>query len=301
MNVVEHAGKRLFPALPEQTNGRRQEGKLEGFTKGTVSVIDNVLGLRIEKDRVVVSSRDIAKAFEKEHRRVLRDIRELKCSDEYRLHNFVLASQSVAMPEGGAGEDKYCLMTRDGFVILVMSYTGEKAMRFKEAYIREFNRMEEELRSRASLPVPRTLKDALLLAAKLEGEREALEVRNREMAPKAEFYDAVAGSSTAMDLGRVAKVLNFIGMGRNELLAFLRKSGILLPDNTPCREYLDLGYFKVIERRCECTDGSIRFGLITLAYRTGIHFIRQKLTEAGYKPIEQGRQLALFTDEDFAG
>jgi phage regulator Rha-like protein len=84
-----------------------------------MSVLDNALGLRIEKDRVVVFSRDIANAFEKEHRRVLQDIRELKCSDEYRLHNFVLTSQSLAMPKGGTREDKFYLVTRVGLMTLV--------------------------------------------------------------------------------------------------------------------------------------------------------------------------------------
>jgi anti-repressor protein len=264
-------------------------------------VTDNALGLRIEKDRVLVSSRDVANAFEKEHRRVLQDIRELKCSDEYRLHNFVLTSQSVAMPKGGTREDKFYLVTRDGFVLLVMGYTGEKAMRFKEAYIREFNRMEEELRGRASLPVPRTLKEALFIAARLEEERETLETKNRELAPKAEFYDAVSGSSTAMGMGKAAKILNFIGTGRNNLLAFLRDSGILMPDNVPFQEYVDRGYFKVIERRYECKDGRTRVGLMTLVYQTGIGFIRRKLMEAGYKPFERSRQLVLFSVEDFAG
>jgi Rha family phage regulatory protein len=265
------------------------------------NMTDKSLGLRIDKDRVVVSSMDVAKAFGKEPRRVLQDIRELKCSDEYRLHNFVLTSQSLAMPKGGTREDKFYLVTRDGFVLLVMGYTGEKAMRFKEAYIAEFNRMEKTLRDKPAIAIPRTLKDALLLAAKLEGEREALEARNKEMAPKADFYDAVAGSSTAMDFGRVAKVLDFIGMGRNNLLMFLRNSGVLMPDNVPYQEYVDRGYFKVIERRYECKDGRTRVGLMTLAYQTGISFIRRKLIEAGYKPLVQVRQLSLFTDEDFAG
>ena len=34
------------------------------------------------------------------------------------------------------------MMTRDGFTILVMGYSGKKAMRFKELYIRRFNEME---------------------------------------------------------------------------------------------------------------------------------------------------------------
>jgi anti-repressor protein len=264
-------------------------------------VNNNPLGLRIEKDRVVVSSRDIAKAFGKEHRRVLQDIRELKCSDDYRLHNFVLTSQSVAMPKGGTREDKFYLVTRDGFVLLVMGYTGETAMRFKEAYIREFNRMEKTLGENPPVAVPRTLKDALLLAARLEGEREALEAKNREMAPKAEFYDAVAACSNAMDLGRAAKILNFIGMGRNNLLAFLRDTGILMPDNVPYQEYIDRGYFRLTERRYETPDGETHVSMRLAAYQAGMGFIRKKLLEAGYKHAEQGRQLALFADEDFEG
>jgi anti-repressor protein len=262
---------------------------------------DKSLGLRIEKDRVVVSSKDVAKAFGKRHDNVLRDISGLNCSSEFRLLNFEETSQIVAMPKGGTREDKFYLVARDGFVLLVMGYTGEKAMTFKEAYIAEFNRMEKTLRDKPAIAIPRTLKDALLLAAKLEGEREALEASNKEMAPKAEFYDAVAGSSTAMDFGRVAKVLDFIGMGRNNLLMFLRNSGVLMPDNVPYQEYVDRGYFKVIERRYECKDGRTRVGLMTLAYQTGICFIRRKLIEAGYKHFEQRRQLALFTDEDFDG
>ena len=39
-------------------------------------------------------------------------------------------------------------MARDGFTILVMGYTGEKAMRFKEAYIKQFNAMEKILQGK---------------------------------------------------------------------------------------------------------------------------------------------------------
>ncbi|MDR0616352.1 MAG: phage regulatory protein/antirepressor Ant [Synergistaceae bacterium] len=262
-------------------------------------MIDNALGLRIWKDRVVVSSRDVANAFEKRHDNVLRDISNLNCSAEFRLLNFEETSQSVAMPKGGMREDKFYLVTRDGFVILVMGYTGEKAMKFKEAYIREFNRMEKTLREKPAIAVPRTLKDALLLAARLEGEREALEAKNREMSPKAEFYDAVAKSSTAIDMGRAAKILNFIGIGRNNLLAFLRNTGILMPDNVPYQEYIDRGYFRLIERRYETPDGETHVNTKLMAYQAGIGFIMKKLTEAGYKRAEQYRQSALFADEDF--
>lgn len=96
------------------------------------------------EERTVVSSLDIAETFEKEHRRVLQDIREIGCSEEFRLHNFVQSSY-----ENSQGKQQpMFLVTRDGFVLLAMGYTGELAMRFKEAYIKQFNAMESALRGK---------------------------------------------------------------------------------------------------------------------------------------------------------
>lgn len=93
------------------------------------------------EERTVVSSLDIAETFGKEHRRVLQDIREIGCSEEFRLHNFVQSSY-----ENSQGKQQpMFLVTRDGFVLLAMGYTGELAMRFKEAYIKQFNAMESAL------------------------------------------------------------------------------------------------------------------------------------------------------------
>ena len=96
------------------------------------------------EERTVVSSLDIAETFGKGHRRVLQDIREIGCSEEFRLHNFVQSSY-----ENSQGKQQpMFLVTRDGFVLLAMGYTGELAMRFKEAYIKQFNAMESALRGK---------------------------------------------------------------------------------------------------------------------------------------------------------
>lgn len=100
---------------------------------------------RISKEEVtVVSSLDVAETFEKDHKNILRDIRQLECSDEFRRLNF---EQSEYLNEQNHKQPMY-YMTRDGFTILVMGYTGEKAMRFKEAYIKQFNAMEKTLRGK---------------------------------------------------------------------------------------------------------------------------------------------------------
>lgn len=85
-----------------------------------------------------VDSLFVAQAFDKRHDAVLRDIRELDCSENFRLHNFEESSYRNAQ---GKRQPSYC-MTRDGFVYLAMGYRGKKAAQFKELYIRRFNEME---------------------------------------------------------------------------------------------------------------------------------------------------------------
>ena len=100
---------------------------------------------RISKtEMTVVSSLDVAETFEKRHSDVLRDIENLKCSDEFTQRNFALSSYK----DSSGKSNKEYLITRDGFTILVMGYTGEKAMRFKEAYIKQFNAMEKALQGK---------------------------------------------------------------------------------------------------------------------------------------------------------
>lgn len=93
------------------------------------------------EERTVVSSLDVAETFGKEHFNVVRDIRNLGCSDEFNAINF----EGIKYTDSrGRKQDAY-IMTRDGFTLLVMGYTGELAMRFKEAYIKQFNAMENAL------------------------------------------------------------------------------------------------------------------------------------------------------------
>ena len=100
---------------------------------------------RIDKqEKTVVSSLDVANTFGKRHDNVLKDIRELGCSEEFRLLNF---EESKYLNEQKHKQPMYYL-TRDGFTLLVMGYTGETAMKFKEAYIKQFNAMERTLQGK---------------------------------------------------------------------------------------------------------------------------------------------------------
>ena len=94
-------------------------------------------------DTARANSLIVAQMFEKEHKDVLKSIRNLDCSEEFRLRNFAPSSYINEQ-----GKRQPCInMTRDGFTFLVMGYRGKKAARFKEAYIRRFNEMESFIRT----------------------------------------------------------------------------------------------------------------------------------------------------------
>ena len=97
---------------------------------------------RINKEEVtVVTSLDVSETFEKRHADVLRDIERMECSEEFTERNFALSSYN----DSSGKSNKMYFVTRDGFTMLAMGYTGDKAMKFKEAYIRQFNAMEKAL------------------------------------------------------------------------------------------------------------------------------------------------------------
>ena len=90
-----------------------------------------------------VDSRFVAESFEKRHDHVLRDIAKITAPKSGLSEVFI---KTNFVPDGyrdSTGRRMPCYqMTRDGFTMLVMGYTGTKAMHFKEAYIRRFNEME---------------------------------------------------------------------------------------------------------------------------------------------------------------
>jgi len=104
----------------------------------------NEFGLTEQKQQAVVDSRYVAKEFAKRHDHVLRDIQNLDCSENFRLLNF---GESSYRNNQNKKQPSY-LMTRDGFMFLVMGYRGKKAASIKEFYIKQFNEMEEFIKDR---------------------------------------------------------------------------------------------------------------------------------------------------------
>lgn len=107
----------------------------------------------IANGRAVASSLAVAEYFRKPHKDVLAKISRLDCSAEFTERNF---SPSEYTDSTGRKLPMYQI-TKNGFVFLVMGFTGKKAAAFKEAYIAEFDRMEAELRQNNTPPADKII------------------------------------------------------------------------------------------------------------------------------------------------
>lgn len=204
-------------------------------------------------DQIVVSSKEVAEHFEKRHDHVLRDIENLMQKDS---PNFGEMFFEYAYEDSYGRKQKCYLMNRDGFSLLVMGFTGDKALEWKLKYIEAFNMLERECNSPEKI-----MARALQIA---ERELSTLRLENKEMKPKALFADAVSASHTSILIGDMAKLLkqNGVETGQKRLFEWLRENGYLMKTgsskNMPTQRAMELGLFEVKESTISNPDGSIR-------------------------------------------
>ena len=110
---------------------------------------NNELVFKGENSQALTNSLLVAEKFGKEHGDVLKAIDALmsKMSDNQCKGYFDDTSIEVSQPNGGVRYSRVVVMNRDGFTLLVMGFTGKKALQFKLDYIAAFNAMENELRN----------------------------------------------------------------------------------------------------------------------------------------------------------
>lgn len=107
-------------------------------------VLSAEYGLVEIKSLPMASSRSVAEIFNKRHDNILQSVINLKSNieDDFYVLNF---QESYYKNKQGKKQPEI-LMTKDGFTLLVMGFTGKKATQFKIAYINKFNEMEEFIR-----------------------------------------------------------------------------------------------------------------------------------------------------------
>jgi len=152
--------------------------------------------------KIKFTSLDVAQYFDKRHDHVLRDIRSLEVSDSFRVPNF---GESSYLNQQGKQQPMYHL-TKDGFIFLVMGFTGEKAAQIKEAYIAAFNQMEAKL-------TQQTRKDLAVLLVATHAETERLETQYKGLQEK---YRRMCERITRETIEVVSKVYKLYHEGFSE-------------------------------------------------------------------------------------
>ena len=106
--------------------------------------------ITVHHNQLRTTSLKVAEAFGKRHTHVLDKVQALDCSNKFSSANFSAHDQEIAIGKGATRKSKVYEMTKDGFMFLVMGFTGKKAAQVKEAYINAFNEMAEKLYGRPS-------------------------------------------------------------------------------------------------------------------------------------------------------
>ena len=180
---------------------------------------------------------------------------------------------TLRISEGGPEVN---IINEAGLYSLIIRSNKPEAKQFKRWITHE---VIPQIRKTGSYSlVPQSYAEALRAYADEVDRREKLETENRSMLPKAEFFDQVASSKDAIDLGSAAKVLN-MGIGRNKLFETLRNKQILMQNNQPYQKFIDAGYFRIIEQKY-VTGSETRINIKTLVYQRGLDYIRKLIKEA---------------------
>jgi len=103
------------------------------------------------------------------------------------------------------------------------------------------------------------------------------------MKPLAAFAETVADSADTIDIGQLAKLAHDenIRIGRNRLFEWLRKQGFLRSNNEPYQQYMESGWFKVIEQPYNTAYG-VKLNIKTLVTGRGQIAIIEKLKKEFY-------------------
>lgn len=178
------------------------------------------------------------------------------------------------------GEQAMLIINESGFYSSILNSKLESAKRFKHWVTSEvlpsIRKNGGYIANQENLTPEQIVANALVVAQNIINQKDR---QIEEMKPKAEFFDCVADSKTAISMNEVAKVLGIKGMGRNNLFEFLREEGILDKFNVPYQRYVDCGWFRVIEQKY-MRDGEPHISTKTLVYQKGVDAIRKRIEKS---------------------
>lgn len=254
----------------------------------------NDIILSTQNGEPVVSSRQIAENFGKNHRDVLRAVDNLKED----VRNFAQMFFEGTDQDSYGREQRAYLMNRDGFTLLAMGFTGKAALEWKLKYIAAFNEMEKKLAEQPQLTRSQLLATALIAAHEELEEKdkriELLTADTERMKPKEIFSDAVSTSQNSILVGELAKLLkqNGIEIGEKRLYAWMRENGYLIKRkgadwNKPTQRSMEMKLFTIKETVICHSDGHTSVNTTTKVTGIGqVYFVNLFLKTKKNKKAE---------------
>ena len=187
-------------------------------------MINNLVQIS-DNNQLTTTSLKIAERFGMEHKNVLAKIKKLEIPADFGQLNF---KPSNYLNEQGKIQPCYEI-TRDGFTLLAMGFTGKKAMKFKIDFINAFRAMETELMNRKP-----TFAETLLGSRELKKENQAQKALIADMS--AELLKSRPLWRRVLKYKRLglstAEVCKLVGRSRASVKAYcaaMRKYGFLTP------------------------------------------------------------------------